>query len=193
MIPGVYFDNTDSYFFPKNGWKAGGSLEYAGVGGDAKFWKYFGNLYYFKSLEDWTDLDLIFRFRTKFGYIDDNGYVPINERFYLGGVSSLRGFQSNSITPRDKYGVRIGGNQTLYGSVELSYGLFETVQMRLSAFYDYGMLGEDKLTQIQRDSVGVALEWISPIGAITFIVPKALNPKKGDDTSSFEFTMGQRF
>lgn len=193
VIPGVYFDNTDSYFFPKNGWKAGGSLEYAGVGGDAKFWKYFGNLYYFKSLEDWTDLDLIFRFRTKFGYIDDNGYVPINERFYLGGVSSLRGFQSNSITPRDKYGVRIGGNQTLYGSVELSYGLFETVQMRLSAFYDYGMLGEDKLTQIQRDSVGVALEWISPIGAITFIVPKALNPKKGDDTSSFEFTMGQRF
>ena len=76
---------------------------------------------------------------------------------------------------------------------KLSYGLFETVQMRLSAFYDYGMLGEDKLTQIQRDSVGVALEWISPIGAITFIVPKALNPKKGDDTSSFEFTMGQRF
>lgn len=193
VIPGLYFDNTDSYFFPKNGWKLSGSLEYAGIGGDADFFKYFGTLYYFKSLEEWTDLDLVFRFRSKLGYIEDNGYVPINERFYLGGVNSLRGFQSNSVTPRDRYGVRIGGNQTLYGSVELSYGLFETVQMRVSAFYDYGMLGEDKITQIQRSSVGVALEWISPIGAITFIIPKALDAKRGDDTSSFEFTMGQRF
>ena len=193
VIPGLYFDNTDSYFFPKNGWKLSGSLEYAGIGGDADLCKYFGTLYYFKALVEWTDWDLVFRFRSKLGYIEDNGHVPINERFYLGGVNSLRGFQSNSVTPRDRYGVRIGGNQTLYGSVELSYGLFETVQMRVSAFYDYGMLGEDKITQIQRSSVGVALEWISPIGAITFIIPKALDAKRGDDTSSFEFTMGQRF
>lgn len=85
IIPGVYYDNTDSYFFPKNGWKANASLEYAGVGGDAEFLKYFGNLYFFKNLEDLIDVDLTFRFRSKLGYIQDNGYVPLNERFYLGG------------------------------------------------------------------------------------------------------------
>ncbi|PZT48875.1 outer membrane protein assembly factor BamA [Helicobacter valdiviensis] len=193
IIPGLYFDNTDSYYFPKNGWKASASVEYAGVGGDAKFLKYFGTLYYFKSLEDYMDIDLVFRFRSKLGLLQDNGYLPINEKFYLGGVSSIRGYQTDSITPRDKRGARIGGKQTSYTTIELSYGLFETVPMRVSAFYDYGLLGENDITQIQRSSVGVALEWISPIGAITFIIPKALNSKPGDDTSSFEFTMGQRF
>ncbi len=193
IIPGVYYDNTDSYFFPKNGWKANASLEYAGVGGDAEFLKYFGNLYFFKNLEDLIDVDLTFRFRSKLGYIQDNGYVPLNERFYLGGINSLRGYQTNSISPRDRFGTRIGANKTSYSSVELSYGLFETVPMRLSVFYDYGMLGKNDITQIRRSSTGIALEWISPIGAITFIIPKALDNKPGDNTSSFEFTMGQRF
>ncbi|WP_104722046.1 outer membrane protein assembly factor BamA [Helicobacter mesocricetorum] len=193
IIPGVYYDSTDSYFFPKNGWKANASLEYAGVGGDAEFLKYFGTLYFFKSLEDWIDLDLTFRLRSKLGYIEDAGYVPLNERFYLGGINSLRGYQTNSISPRDEFGTRIGGNKTSYSSVELSYGLFETVPMRLSAFYDYGMLGKNDITQIRRSSAGVALEWISPIGAITFIIPKAIDNKPGDNISSFEFTMGQRF
>lgn len=193
IIPGVYYDNTDSYFFPKNGWKANASLEYAGIGGDAEFLKYFGNLYFFKNLEDLIDIDLTFRFRSKLGYIQDRGYVPLNERFYLGGINSLRGYQTNSISPRDRFGTRIGANKTSYSSVELSYGLFETVPMRLSVFYDYGMLGRNDITQIRRSSTGVALEWISPIGAITFIIPKALDNKPGDNTSSFEFTMGQRF
>ncbi|AWI34223.1 outer membrane protein assembly factor BamA [Helicobacter apodemus] len=193
IIPGVYYDNTDSYFFPKNGWKANASLEYAGVGGDAEFLKYFGNLYFFKNLEDLIDVDLTFRFRSRLGYIQDNGYVPLNERFYLGGINSLRGYQTNSISPRDRFGTRIGANKTSYSSAELSYGLFETVPMRLSVFYDYGMLGKNDITQIRRSSTGIALEWISPIGAITFIIPKALDNKPGDNTSSFEFTMGQRF
>lgn len=193
LTPGLYFDNTDSYYFPKSGWKINGSLEFAGIGGDAKFLKYFGNLYYFKSLEEWIDIDLVFRARSRFGYIKENGYLPINERFYLGGINSLRGYQSNSITPRDRFGARVGGKQTSYSSIELSYGLFESVPMRISLFYDYGLLGNNKLTQIRRSSTGLALEWISPIGAITFIIPKALDKKPGDNTSSFEFTMGQRF
>ena len=80
-----------------------------------------------------------------------------------------------------------------YNTAELSYGMFETVQMRFLMFYDYGMIGQKNINDIKRSSVGVGIEWISPIGAINFLFPRALDDKPGDDTSSFEFTMGQRF
>lgn len=193
VIPGFSYDNTDAYYFAKNGIRASGSVEYAGLGGDAEFIKYYGTLNFYKSIEDWVDLDLIFRYRARAGYLQNEGYLPIGEKFYLGGTNSVRGFESKSITPRDKNGLRIGGKQFFYNTAELSYGLFETVQMRLTAFYDYGMIGENDISDIKRSSVGVGIEWVSPIGVINFIFPHALDDKKGDDTSSFEFTMGQRF
>lgn len=193
VIPGLSYDSTDAYFFPKSGIKATGSTEFAGIGGDAEFIKYYGNFNLYHSIEDWTDLDLIFRYRAKAGYAQDEGFLPINEKFYLGGVNSVRGFQNRSITPRDKDGLRIGGKQMFYNTAELSYGMFETVQMRFLIFYDYGMIGQKNINDIKRSSVGVGIEWISPIGAINFLFPHALDDKPGDDTSSFEFTMGQRF
>lgn len=193
VIPGLSYDSTDAYFFPKSGIKATGSTEFAGIGGDAEFIKYYGTFNFYHSIEDWTDLDLIFRYRAKAGYAQDEGFLPINEKFYLGGVNSVRGFQNRSITPRDKDGLRIGGKQMFYNTAELSYGMFETVQMRFLMFYDYGMIGQKNINDIKRSSIGVGIEWISPIGAINFLFPHALDDKPGDDTSSFEFTMGQRF
>ncbi|MDA3967771.1 MULTISPECIES: outer membrane protein assembly factor BamA [Helicobacter] len=193
VIPGLSFDNTDAYFFPKSGIRVAANVEFAGIGGDAEFTKYYGSFNYYKSVEDWVDIDLIFRYRARAGYINDGGYLPMSEKFYLGGISSVRGYQSRSITPKDEYGVRIGGKQMFYNTAELSYGLFETVQMRLNAFFDYGMIGENDISEITRYSAGVGIEWVSPIGVINFVFPRALNDKTGDETSSFEFTMGQRF
>lgn len=193
VIPGLSYDSTDAYFFAKNGIRATANIEYAGVGGDAEFIKYHGSFNYYKTLEEWIDLDLIFRYRTRAGYLQDEGYLPISEKFYLGGINSVRGYESRSITPRDAFGLRVGGTQYFYNTVEFSYGIFETVQMRLSAFYDYGMIGNDSFNEIKRSSVGLGVEWVSPIGIINFVFPRALDDKKGDDTSSFEFTMGQRF
>ncbi len=193
IIPSLNYDSTDAYFFPKSGVKVTGSTEFAGIGGDAEFIKYYGSFNLYQSIEDWTDLDLIFRYRARAGYAQDEGYLPINEKFYLGGTTSVRGFQNRSITPRDKDGLRIGGKQMFYNTVELSYSMFETVQMRFLAFYDFGMIGQKNINDIKRSSVGVGIEWISPIGAINFLFPHALDDKPGDDTSSFEFTMGQRF
>ncbi len=193
LIPGLSFDNTDDYYFPHNGVIASTYMEYAGVGGDEKFNKYFARLALYKSLEDLIDQDVILRYKARIGAIEDRGYLPINEKFYLGGISTIRGYKSSSITPRDHNGVRIGGKYTFSNSAEISYGLFETVQMRLTLFYDYGMVGQRSLNEIQRSSAGVSLEWISPIGPINFIFPRAIGEREGDQTSSFEFTMGQRF
>ena len=77
-------------------------------------------------------------------------------------------------------------------SVELSFPLISE-KSRWNIFYDYGMIGENSITDIKRSSVGTALEWISPVGPIQLIFSKPLDDKPGDKTTSFEFSLGQSF
>ncbi len=193
ITPGLSFDNTNDYLLPSEGIIASTYIEYAGVGGDEKYIKNRSSFSTYKGLEDYIDQDIILRYKGRFGYLIDNGYLPINEKFYLGGISTIRGYKSGSISPMDQNGIRTGGKMVFSNSVEASYGLFDTVQMRLTLFYDFGMVGEDDFAEISRSSVGAAIEWISPVGPLHLIFPKALDDKKGDKVSSFEFSMGQRF
>ncbi|RAX58918.1 outer membrane protein assembly factor BamA [Helicobacter monodelphidis] len=193
IVPGLSYDSTDDYYFPRNGLSISTFIEFAGVGGDEKFIKYFGRGAGYTNLDNFDGFDVIFRLKGRAGMIQEQGYLPINEKFYLGGVSSLRGYKSNSVTPFDANGVRIGGKYMAAGSAEMSFGLFETVQMRLTLFFDYGMIGQASFNEIQRYSTGAAIEWVSPLGPISFMFPYALNPQPGDKTSRFEFGMGTRF
>jgi outer membrane protein insertion porin family len=84
----------------------------------------------------------------------DGGDVPFYDRYYLGGLYSLRGFKYRNIGPRDpNYGnvqylnmpdEPIGGDSYWFGSVEYSIPIFEkedSVGLRLAAFYDVGAVG----------------------------------------------------
>lgn len=194
ISPSLYFDNTDDYYFPKNGAIISAYVEYAGLGGDEKYTKFYGKMalyYHFKSL---MGIDLIARYKTQAGAMLNHGYVPITSKFYMGGISSVRGYQISSLTPRDPSGrIRVGGNYMMTHSAELSYGILEKAQMRLALFVDYGMIGVDSLSETTRASWGAAIEWISPMGPIVLVFPQPINPQPGDRTSRFEFTMGTRF
>ena len=78
----------------------------------------------------------------------------------------MRGYESRSITPYDNNNLRIGGKQFFYNTVELSYNPFETLQMRFTAFYDYGTIGQNSINEIKRSSAGLGIEWVSPIGVL---------------------------
>lgn len=193
IIPGLKYNSTDDYLLPRAGIIMSSSLDIAGLGGDEDYWKLYITFSYFKSLEDVIDYDLILRYKARGGYLWDNGYLPINQKFYLGGITTLRGYKSSSLSPRDDEDFRIGGKQFFSHSLEASLPILEGIKMRLALFYDFGMIGEENLDEISRSSVGTAVEWISPLGPINLIFPFPLDDKKGDDTSSFEFTMGTRF
>lgn len=199
VTPGLYFDNTDDYYFPKNGAIIESSAEFAGIGGDAKYIKLFGKAGFYYHLKNLIDFDLILRYKAQIGgIIGEIGNkttkgVPITDTFYMGGIGTVRGYETYSLTPRDANGLRIGGRYIFANSIEASYGFLEAVNMRISAFFDYGMIGKDRFDEISRMSWGLALEWVSPIGPLVFVFPFAINPKENDDTSSFEFTMGTRF
>ena len=194
ISPSLYFDNTDDYYFPKNGAIISAYVEYAGLGGDEKYTKLYGKMALYYHLKSLFGIDLIARYKTQVGAIFEQGYVPITSKFYMGGISSVRGYQISSLTPRDPSGqIRIGGNYMMTHSAELSYGILEKAQMRLALFADYGMIGVNSFNETTRASWGLAVEWISPMGPIVLVFPRPINPQPGDRTSTFEFTMGTRF
>lgn len=193
LSPSISFDNTDDYYLPRSGFEASTSLEFAGVGGDEKFTKSITQFATFYGFRDKTDYDLILRYRARYAMVWDNGYLPIYERLYLGGLSTLRGFRSRSISPRNKEGKLRGGEIYFTNSIEASIPLVERLKMRASGFIDYGMIGDKKLTEETRASAGVALEWNSPLGPIALIYAKPIKSETWDETSKFEFTIGRQF
>ena len=208
LIPSITYNSTDDYYLPRTGIIASSSLEFAGVGGDEKFLKSRTNFNWYQGIREWVDYDLIFRLKSSFGKIWDRGYIPINEKLYLGGIRNLRGFESRTVAPKVKVSngqwYETGGTISFNSSAELSFPLIERVKMRGVLFFDYGVIeGKHKAEKragyeyidgrISRYSAGVGIEWVTPMGPLQLIFAKPLKKQDGDDTSTFEFTIGQRF
>jgi outer membrane protein insertion porin family len=193
IIPSLSYNNTDDYYLPRTGIDASTSVEFAGIGGDEKFVKNYYRFSYFHGLRDALDYDLILRYKARMAFAWDNGFLPINERLYLGGISSIRGYQSRSVAPKDSTGELTGGEISFANSVEASFPLVERLKMRGALFMDYGMIGDSNIDEETRASAGVSLEWISPLGPISLIFAEPFMSEAGDETSTFEFTIGRQF
>lgn len=193
ITPAITFNNTDDYYLPRSGIIASTSLEYAGLGGDQEFISSSSKFNFYQGLQDYIGYDLIYRYKASFYKVWDEGYLPINQRIYLGGIRSIRGFESRTVSPKNQWGDEVGGIIAFANSVELSFPLIDRIKLRGSVFFDYGMIGRKNLDEIKRMSTGIGIEWITPIGPLQLVFAKPLNDKKGDDTNSFEFNLGTRF
>ncbi|MDK2072149.1 outer membrane protein assembly factor BamA [Campylobacter coli] len=193
ITPAITFNNTDDYYLPRKGIIASTSLEYAGLGGEQEFLSSSSKFNFYQGLQDYIGYDLIYRYKASFYKVWDEGYLPINQRIYLGGIRSLRGFESRTVSPKNEWGDEVGGTIAFANSVELSFPLIDRIKLRGSVFFDYGMIGNKNLDEIQRMSTGLGIEWITPIGPLQLVFAKPLNDKKGDDTNTFEFNLGTRF
>ena len=192
LTASVKYDTTDDYYLPRHGMEITSSVEFAGIGGDEKYVKNIDRFAYFYGLEDLIDYDLILRYKAQFKIAFDNGNLPLNEKIYMGGLSSVRGYEASSIAPKNSSGSLIGGKMMFANSVEASIPLVESMRMRGVLFVDYGFIGEDNL-DIDRGGMGMGIEWTSPLGAIELIFAKPINDRTGDRTSTFEFSIGRRF
>lgn len=197
LTPFISFNNTDDYYLPRSGFVIGTNLEFAGLGGNEQFISSSSNFNWYQGIKDYVGLDLIFRYKARFYKVWDTGYLPINQRIFLGGIGSLRGFSSRTVSPKNEYNDEYGGTVAFANSVELSFPIIDRVKLRGALFLDYGAIDEKKAffdkNSIQRYSTGLSLEWITPMGPLQFVFAKPLNRKSGDDTETFEFTMGTRF
>lgn len=203
ISPFISFNNTDDYYLPRSGFIISTSLEIAGAGGDQQFIASSSNFNFYQGLKDFIGWDLIFRYKAKFYKLWDTGYLPVNQRVFLGGIGSLRGYGSRSVSPKyfaNRSGYEYGGTMAFSNSVELSFPIIDRVKLRGALFFDYGFITDESNKEtlnseknIQRYSTGIAFEWITPMGPLQFVFAKPLIKKPNDDIENFEFTMGTRF
>lgn len=191
------FDNTDDYYVAREGWVITQSFEGSGLGAQSDFFKSRTQLGKYNGLQEWLGFDLIARYKARYNLARDTGYLPIAERFYMGGLGSVRGYQSYSmpyyINKRSGQYVRVGGKQTFSNNFELSFPLVPKAKMRLTTFVDWGWIGTSSLSEFSRGGYGVTLEWFSPMGPLQLVFANPINAQKEDRISHFEFTIGQRF
>lgn len=140
--------------------------------------------------------------RVGVGYAESYGEttdLPPYEKFFAGGINSVRGYQGSSLGPRDEYNNPLGGNFRTIGQFELLFPtlLGESRNTRLSLFLDAGNVFanyEDFDAGTLRTSTGVGFQWLTPIlGLLEFAVAYPLNDEPGDDTEVFSFTFGATF
>jgi len=125
--------------------------------------------------------------------------LPFFERFYSGGINSVRGFDNNSLGPRDSNGDSSGGDFVVNAKAELLFPLpfaSSLKNVRMSAFVDAGNVYEDidafEASDI-RYSAGLSATWISPLGPVTLSYARPLNSEDGDEEQQVQFTIGASF
>jgi len=195
------FDNTDDYYLPRRGWAISQSFEKAGIGADANFFKSRSTLNKYNGLQEYIGFDAIFRWKNRYFAAADTGFLPQAEGFYMGGLGSVRGYESYSlpyIIDQNGNAVRVSATQTASSNIEMSFPLVPKAKMRFSLFYDVGWIrtGRPELGTVPdmfRMGYGAGLEWFSPVGPLQLVFANPVNPEDDDKISHFEFTIGQRF
>jgi len=134
----------------------------------------------------------------------DTTELPFFENYFAGGVNSVRGYEANSLGPREPRGTSgqldaIGGALEITGSAQVILPVpfvENSNSLRISGFFDFGNVYStlsDFETSELRYSAGVAMLWLSPLGPLTFSLGKALNEQDGDQTEVFQFALGTFF
>jgi outer membrane protein insertion porin family len=145
--------------------------------------------------------DLTFKLKANVGLSDglSGEELPFFERYYGGGASSVRGFAFNSIGSKYPDGGSKGGKLSVLGSVAVISPLKwvkDSEAMRISAFVDVGSIYDefnDFETADLRSSAGLAFVWVTPIGPLGVYAATPLKKQDGDDTKTFDFTLGTTF
>jgi outer membrane protein insertion porin family len=206
------YDLRDSTVNTKKGFFARLSTDYAGVGGDLHYvrGKISSGVYY-----PLTE-DIVGSLTMTAGIIHglkDEG-IRITDRYFLGG-STLRGFQSSGVGPRDlATGDALGGKQVYYGSLQFRFpiGLPDEFGITGLLFSDFGSLGDiDNEREIVlgedppgdpalivdepsiRASWGVGIAWKSPAGPLSIDFAWPLKQEEFDKTEVFRLSFGTRF
>jgi outer membrane protein insertion porin family len=125
--------------------------------------------------------------------------LPFYKNFYAGGVTSVRGYESFSLGPRDPQGAFLGGTKRLVGNAEFLFpvpGTGVDRSMRMSVFLDGGQVyGSDEKIQVSelRYSTGLSFSWNSPVGPLRLSLGFPLNAKPEDRVQHLQFQFGQGF
>jgi outer membrane protein insertion porin family len=216
LLAGWSYDSRNRAIFADRGMHQQVYVSLAAPGSDVEYWTARYNFTkYFPIYGQWT-----LRLNSDLAYgeaMNDTTALPPYKQFYGGGPESIRGYKESYMGPRDSFGNPYGGNVLVASQVELIIPIPEKFQSqaRASFFYDIGNIfntGEVQFTDKLgspvsyepefdelRTSVGIAVQWLAPLGFFRFSYAYPLNNYEGndrfygDEIERFQFSIGQAF
>ncbi len=185
-------DTRDDFFNPRRGGRHSFSIQDAGgfLGGDNYFVKVLGQTSWFFPLPLRTTLNL----RGQAGFIApySGKALPIYEKFFVGGINTVRGFEYGKAGPIDTpTGDPLGAKKMVVFNLDWIFPLSREIGLQGALFFDIGK-GFDKFSDITplRFGAGPGIRWFSPFGPIHIDLGFNLNRKKGEKGQVIEFTGG---
>ena len=187
-------DSRDSLFSPTKGSDNSISVEMAGLGGATAFLRYVAESGWYFPLR-WGCVGLL---HARVGYMGALpwGDLPIYEKFYLGGIDSIRGFKYADISPRDPAfaNERVGGDRFIQLNSEYRFPLLTKLGVMGTIFFDAGnVYGPGEVQPFLRPTTGFGLRWFSPMGPLRVEWGYNLTRKSFERSNVWEFTMGSSF
>ena len=187
-------DSRDDYYSPSRGARHSFTIENAGgfLGGDNYFVRVKGETSWFFPMP----LDTVLNLRGKVGMMKPYGgrQIPIYEKFFVGGLYTIRGFEYGIAGPRDQNNEALGSEKMAVFNSELIFPLSREMGLRGAVFWDIGK-GFDNFSELTplKTGVGVGIRWHSPFGPIHIDI--GFNPlrKEGEKSRVLEFTAGSVF
>lgn len=222
VTPGISYDSRDHFFAPTEGTKSAFSVKMAGLGGDSRFIKSdVSGRWHYPLLKDpkWGG-SYVLALGGSAGYglglaerSNGKNDLPLFERYFLGGINSIRGFSERSLGPRAPSNCTvpagsppgtdpvctstdvIGGDKSVVMNAEVLFPIMEEYGIRGVAFFDMGnAFGDSQSFSFGdlRRSVGAGVRWMSPFGPLRVELGFPMNKQSHDDTSVLGFSIGSQ-
>ncbi|HSP95893.1 MAG TPA: outer membrane protein assembly factor BamA [Candidatus Dormibacteraeota bacterium] len=220
IIPRVFRDTRNNLLDPTAGSFQDFSIEIAGLGGDSDFFNAQSRARWYIPVWQIPKLGpLTFATGWNFGYglgFGGDPELPLFERYFPGGINSLRGFQVRSLGPRvdvfeqgkgqdDQcpFGPNacgrlirrdvVGGSQQLVFNNEIIFPIVQQLGVKGVFFCDAGnafLASQGIDFADMRVSIGGGIRWLSPIGPLRIEVGFPLNAQSGDQIQRIQFSFG---
>lgn len=208
FIPTIRRFTVNNPVDPRRGSVQTLSLQLAGLGGSNAFIKaLIHQRYFFSFIDSPTWGNWVYSIGGDFG-IGTNlkggtaGELPLYERYFPGGIDSVRGYQLYRLGPRvtlfNQFGQafafeEVGGSKELLLSTEITFPILEGLGIRGVVFLDagnsYRLRDSIDLTSLQA-SFGFGIRWRSPFGPVRLEIGIPINPRADDQKQDFVFGAG---
>jgi outer membrane protein insertion porin family len=212
------YDSRDNFLDTREGMRNSISFEFAGtgLGGSNDFLKVVGDSSKYFPL--WWDMVFLIHGRLGYGTGLRGKDLPLSERFYVGGINTVRGFDFGKAGPREEVtvvtidpvtsvitstsvpGEVIGGDQELIFNFEYIVPLVKEANIKGVLFFDAGRGYDNSLLYSEnfydfrlRYSWGFGIRWISPVGPLRLEWGFNLDPREGEKAKTLEFSIGTLF
>ena len=214
---GWSYDSRNRALFADRGIRASIQGTYALPGSNVRF--YTENIQFLKLQPLWKGFTIAWKAQVNYGNkVGRTTALPPFAEFFGGGPDTVRGYRESRLGPKDTFGNPYGGNLMTVSNIEL---LFPTpdkwrANVRVSAFFDLGNVfstccvkfyGQDGITPVNykfryndlKRSVGIAVQWLAPLGIFRFSYAIPLNPVASngitwpDEREGFQFSIGSAF